>query len=593
MEQPRRPGMTPGGPRAVGRAVKYLRRYLPDTIGAGLSLFLVSAANLATPQLVRLAVDRGLTLRQAHTITMAVLGLLGLALARGVFNFLQGFLAERASQHVAFDLREGLFARIQRLSFSYYDQAQTGELLTRLTNDVEQVRTFVGAGVVQLAASVAMLIGCAALLIWTNAVLAVVALLTIVPILWLLRRFIGKMGPLFGKLQTSLGALNNVLQEDLRGLRVVRAFSGEKREAERYRKVNDSLRDQNLFLVDALSNNFPFVNLFANLGTLAVVGVGGTLIFRSSLTLGELIAFNSYLGLLLMPLMTIGFLAAQLSRAGASAVRVFELLDTEVELKDAPDAQPLPQLEGKVEFRDVRFRYAGSEREILRGLTFTAEPGQLVAILGTTGSGKSTIINLLPRFYDVTSGAVCVDGHDVRKVTLSSLRSQIGVVLQDALLFSGTVRDNIAYGRPDATLDEVKAAATAAQAHEFIAALPQGYDTVVGERGVGLSGGQRQRLAIARALLTDPRLLILDDSTSAVDAETEASIQRALDQLMRDKRRTAIVIAQRISTVRDADQILVLDEGRIAAQGKHEELLATSELYNEILGTQLISEKAA
>ena len=577
----------------MGRAVKYLQRYLGDTLGAGIALLLVSAANLGTPQLVRVAVDRGLALKLPQTLTVAVLGLLGLALARGLFNFLQGFLAERASQHVAFDLREGLFARIQRLSFSYYDQAQTGELLTRLTNDVEQVRTFVGTGVVQMAASVAMLFGCAALLIWTNPLLAVVALATIAPILWLLRRFIGKMAPLFGKLQMSLGALNNVLQEDLRGLRVVRAFSGEQREAERYRKVNDSLRDQNLQLVDVLSNNFPFVNFFANLGTLAVVGYGGVQIFQQHLTLGELIAFNSYLGLLLMPLMTLGFLAAQLTRAGASAVRVFELLDTEVELKDAPDATPLPQIEGKVEFRDVRFRYAGSEREILRGLTFTAEPGQLVAILGTTGSGKSTIINLLPRFYDVTGGAVCVDGHDVRKVTLSSLRSQIGVVLQDALLFSGTVRDNIAYGRPDATMAQVKAAATAAQAAEFIDALPKGYETIVGERGVGLSGGQRQRLAIARALLTDPRLLILDDSTSAVDAETEASIQRALDQLMRDKRRTAIVIAQRISTVRDADQILVLDQGRIAAQGKHEELLATSELYNEILGTQLVSEKAA
>jgi ATP-binding cassette subfamily B protein len=316
------------------------------------------------------------------------------------------------------------------------------------------------------------------------------------------------------------------------------------------------------------------------------------LILHQRLSIGQLIAFNSYLAFLLMPIMTIGFLAAQLSRSGASAVRVFELLDASVEVSDAPDAVALPPIAGHVELRDVRFRYAGSEREILRGVRFTATPGQLVAVLGTTGAGKSTIINLIPRFYDVTGGAVLIDGHDVRKVTLSSLRSQIGIVLQDALLFSGSVRDNIAYGRPDASADEVRAAAEAAQAHGFIGALAQGYDTVIGERGVGLSGGQRQRIAIARALLTRPRLLILDDSTSAVDAETEMGIQAALDALMRDAGCTAFVIAQRISTVRDADLILVLDEGQIVAAGKHDELLQSSRIYNEILGSQLIDARA-
>jgi ATP-binding cassette subfamily B protein len=311
------------------------------------------------------------------------------------------------------------------------------------------------------------------------------------------------------------------------------------------------------------------------------------LIFHDRLSIGQLVAFNSYLAFLLMPIMTMGFLAAQLSRAGASAVRVFELLDTAIEVADAPGARSLPPLEGRVEFKDVRFRYAGGEREILKGVSFVAEPGKLVAILGTTGSGKSTVVNLVPRFYDVTGGAVLIDGQDVREVTLASLRSQIGVVLQEALLFSGTVRENLAYGRPDATLEQVKAAAEAAQASEFIEALPQKYDTVIGERGVGLSGGQRQRLAIARALLTNPRRLILDDSTSAVDAETEASIQGALDKLMRSSNCTALVIAQRVSTVRDADLILVLDEGKVVAQGRHEDLLANSALYNEILGSQL------
>jgi ATP-binding cassette subfamily B protein len=572
----------------MGRALGYLRAYRADAGGALLSLLAVSAANLAAPQMIRLAVDRGLARHEGGMVLAAVGGLIGIAIVRGLFNFLQGFLAERASQGVAFDLREGLFARIQKLSFSYYDQAQTGQLLTLLTNDVEQVRTFVGTGVVQMGASLAMLLGCAVVLLSMNVALGLVALATIVPILFVLRRFVGRMGPLFGKVQRALGQLNTTLQENLRGMRVVRAFSAEPREAARYGRINDELRDYNLELVDAIASNFPYVNFFANLGTIAVVGFGGVQIFAQHLTIGELLAFNSYLSFLLLPIMTMGFLAAQFSRANISARRLFELLDTPMEVTDAPGAATLPPIRGRVELRDVHFRYAGTEREILRGASFIVEPGQLVAILGATGSGKSTIINLLPRFYEATEGQVLIDGHDVKSVTLASLRSQIGVVLQDALLFSGTVRNNIAYGRPDATDEQVRAAAEAAHAAEFIEALPQKYETVVGERGVGLSGGQRQRLAIARALLTDPRLLILDDSTSAVDAETEASIQAALDRLMRDKRRTAMVIAQRISTVRDADVILLIDEGKVVASGRHEELLATSPLYNEILGSQLL-----
>ncbi|NNB86407.1 ABC transporter ATP-binding protein [Corallococcus exiguus] len=569
------------------RALGYLRRYRLEALGALLSLLLVSVANLGAPQMIRIAIDHGLARGEIRPVWLAVGGLVAIALGRGLFNFLQGYLAERASQGVAFDLRDALFARIQRLSFSYYDQAQTGQLLTRLTSDVEAVRTFVGSGVVQFAAAAAMLVGCAGLLLYLDPVLALAALSTVPPILWVLRRFMQRMRPLFGQLQALLGSLNTTLQEDLRGLRVVRAFSGEARELERYGKTNAELKEKNLRVVDALAGNFPLVAFFANLGTLMVVGVGGWRILHQKLTLGELVAFTSYLAFLLMPLMTLGFFAASMSRASASAQRLFELLDTAVEVADRPGAVPLPPLQGRIELRDVRFRYAGSDREILRGVSVTLEPGQLVAVLGTTGSGKSTLINLLPRFYDVTGGAVLLDGHDVRDVTLASLRSQMGVVLQDALLFSGTVRENIAYGRPEATQAQVEAAAEAAQAAEFIRELPQGYDTLVGERGVGLSGGQRQRLAIARALLTDPRLLILDDSTSAVDARTETAIQDALDALMRDKRRTAIVIAQRISTVRDADLILVLDEGRIAAKGRHEELKASSELYNDILGSQL------
>jgi ATP-binding cassette, subfamily B, multidrug efflux pump len=550
---------------------------------------LVSGANLATPLLIGRAIDEGIGPRRLGVIFVVVGWLVGLALARALFTFLQGYLAERASQGVAYDLRDALFERIERLSFSYYDRVQTGQLVTRLTSDVEQIRTFAGSGVVQLANAVVMLIGTTVLLLYLDWQLALVALAIVPIIAVLLVRFVGRIRPLFREVQQTLGRLNTVLQEDLLGVRVIRAFAREDYETARYTSVNEELLQKNLTTVRVFSNNFPFVFLFANLGTLAIVWFGGWQVIGGRLSIGDLVAFNTLLGFMLFPILTIGFLSASFSRAGASSQRVFDVLDAPLDVKDAPDASILLPLSCKVDFDDVSFRYPGSARDILAGVSFTARPGQTVAVLGTTGSGKSTLVNLIPRFYDVTGGAVRLDGNDVREVTLSSLRSQIGIVLQETRLFSGTVRDNVAFGKPEATDEEIVAAAEAAQAAEFVKELSDGYDTVIGERGIGLSGGQRQRIAIARALLIDPRLLILDDSTSAVDAETEAAIQETLDRLMREKHRTVFVIAQRVSTVRDADLILVLDEGSIAASGTHEDLLRESELYNEILGSQLLS----
>ncbi|CAA9551696.1 MAG: Heterodimeric efflux ABC transporter, permease/ATP-binding subunit 1 [uncultured Thermomicrobiales bacterium] len=584
--------LQPGAGAALRRATGFLRSYWRDSAGALVALFLVSATNLVAPQLIRLAIDEGVAGRQVEAIAIAVVGMVGVAVLRGLFTFLQGFLAERASQGVAYELRDTLFTKLQRLSFSYYDGQQTGQLLTRLTSDVEQIRTFAGTGLVQICSSVVMLLGSAILLFILNWQLAIVALAVMPLIALILFRFIGRIGPLFSQVQGQLSKLNTILQEDLAGVRVIRAFAREDYERGRYRAANDDLLEKNLATIRVFSEVFPFVFFFANLGTLGVILFGGLQVIGGSLTIGELIAFNTYLGLLIFPLLSLGFLASMVPRAAASSSRIFEIIDAPLDVTDKPDAVALPPLVGRVEFRDVRFRYPGSDREILGGLNFVVEPGQTVAILGTTGSGKSTIVNLLPRFYDATAGSVLIDGQDVRDVTIASVRGQIGIVLQETLLFSGTVRDNIAYGRPDATPGAIEAAARAAQAAEFIAALPQGYDTIVGERGVGLSGGQRQRIAIARALLIDPRLLILDDSTSAVDAGTEGAIQEALERLMRDAHRTAFVIAQRISTVRDADLILVLDGGQIVARGTHEELLRESELYNEILGSQLVRAEA-
>lgn len=593
----RSPGATPsGGPpgrfqpgsgKAVLRAFPYLRTYRRDAGGAFLALLLVSAANLASPLFIRLAIDRGLEDRERAAIVLAVAGLVGVALIRGVFSFLQGFLAERASQGVAFDMRNALFAHIERLSFAYYDRTETGQLLSRLTSDVEQVRGFFGTGIVQIAGAFVMLIGTIVLLLYLNWELALVSLLTIPILLFLLLRFVAKIGPLFGRVQISIAQVNSVLQEDLTGVRVIRSFAREDYETARYAAANDDLLNNNLAAIKVFSANFPLIFFFANLGTLAVVWYGGLKVIDGELSIGDLVAFNAYLAFLLFPLLTIGFQAAGISRAGASALRVFEVLDEALTVVDRPGAVTLPDATGRVEFQSVHFRYPGAETEILTDISFAVEPGQTVAILGTTGSGKSTLANLIPRFYDVTGGAVLIDGIDIRDVTLSSLRANIAIVRQETLLFGGTVRDNIAYGKPDASQEEIETCARAAQAHEFITELPEGYDTLIGERGIGLSGGQRQRIAIARALLVDRALLILDDSTSAVDAATESAIQDALDTLMRQANRTAFVIAHRISTVRDADLIVVLDGGQIAAMGTHAELQTTSRLYTEILGTQL------
>lgn len=570
---------------ALKRAVSYLGPYRLIAVGAVFSLVMVTAANLVSPQLLRWVIDNGITARNPSTIVLGTGGLILVALLRGAFNFTQGYWSEKASQSVAFDVRNELFAKIQGLSFSYHDRAQTGQLMTRATSDVDLVRQFTGQGLFQLLNAVIMLLGSAVVLFVMNWRLALITLAVIPLMFVVMGRFVMVIRPLFEQIQARLGSLNTILQENLAGVRLVKAFAREPFEMERFAGANAGYKEQNIVAARIFSTNFPLLFLISNLGVVAIIWAGGLQVIGGSLSLGELVAFNTYLAFLLMPVFMLGFITGMMARSIASARRIFEVLDAQSEVVEAPDARPLPPLIGRVVFEGVVFRYAGQERNVLDGISFTAEPGQAVAILGATGSGKSTIINLLPRFYDVTGGRILVDGYDVREVTLDSLRSQIGIVLQETTLFSGTIRDNIAYGRPDAGEDEIVAAAVAAQAHDFILAQPEGYQTRVGERGVGLSGGQRQRIAIARALLLDPRLLILDDSTSSVDAETEHRIQQALAGLMQG--RTSFVIAQRISTVRNADLILVLERGRIAAMGRHEALLQESELYADIVQSQL------
>jgi len=605
----------------LGRAIRFLGHYRNITIMAYVALFLATGAQLMVPQMVQNildAVQRGLVAQQVALQPAAVqaealakagmtaeqlqqtlanpltpvywaIGLiLVFSVIRGLFSFAQSYMSEKAGQSVAFDFRNELFAKIQRLSFSYHDKNRTGQLMIRATDDVEKVRLFIGQGLLMAVQAIVLLTGALILLLLTNFQLTLVVLPILPLALGIFILFGSISQPLFIKVQVKLSALNTVLQENLAGIKVVKAFASEAREDARFDKAAEALMDQQISVQRIFSFLFPVVFLIANLGQAAVLYFGGAQIIHGTLTLGEWQKFSLYLVFVFFPLGQLGFIISQMSQAAASANRVYEILDAKNDVVDKPGAIFLPKVQGKVEFDKVSFRYFGSTEPVLNSISFEAEPGQTVAILGATGSGKSSVINLIPRFYDVTGGRILIDGHDIRDVTIESLRRQIGIVLQETNLFTGTIRDNIAFGRPDASDAEVLAAAKAAAADEFIMSFPDGYDTSVGERGATLSGGQKQRLAIARALLLNPRILILDDSTSSVDVQTEVTIQRALDRLM--KGRTSFVIAQRISTVLSADNIIVLDKGRIAAAGKHADLMETSEIYAEIYRSQLVED---
>jgi ATP-binding cassette, subfamily B, multidrug efflux pump len=577
---------------ALRRAFGYLRPYRRDAIGALVAALVVTVANLVTPQLVRITIDDGIAPRDSRVAVLAVVAVFVVAALRGAASFAQGFLAERGSQGVALDLRDDFFVQVERLGFDFHDRTPTGQLLTRATSDIEQVRFMTGNGFIQLVSSALQVVAITALLFVTNWRLALITLVAVLVIFWLLGRLGRQIAPMFTRVQQTLGRLNSTLQEDLVGLRTIRAYRGEGRERGRYREQNTEMFDLNVGVVGVFSNNFRAIFLVSGLASLAVVYAGGRQVIGGDLEVGALIAFYTYLNFLVGPLLGLGFFGSAVPRAGASAVRIFSVLDEPVTIADRPGARPLPPVEGRVEFDHVTFRYPGANHDAVHDVSFVAEPGQTVAIIGTTGSGKSSLVNLVPRFHDVTEGAVRIDGHDVRDVTLDSLRRAVAPVLQESRLFSGSVRDNVAFGRPDATDEEVAAAAGAAQAAPFIDAMAEGYETLIGERGVGLSGGQRQRVSIARALLADRPILILDDSTSAVDATTEAEIRAAIDELLADRRRTTFVIAQRVSTVQSADMILVMDGGRVVAQGTHADLLENSPIYADILGSQLEPETA-
>jgi ATP-binding cassette, subfamily B, multidrug efflux pump len=571
---------------ATRRLAAYLTPYRRWAVLAPLLMVLEVAMDLLQPLLLRRIVDQGVAASDLAVVVstggwMVVTSTIGLVGGMGCAVF-----AVLAAQGFGADLRGALFRKVQTLSFGNLDRLETGGLITRLTNDVTQTQELVMMLLRVMVRVPLLLVGGLLMAVLTSPQLALLFFLLIPAVLTMLVWIVRRTYPMFGRVQRRLDALNTVLQENLAGVRVVKAFARGDHERARFGVANESLRADNLAAVRASAVTMPLMMLTLNVGVVGAVWIGGIRVSAGGLEVGQLIAFVNYLTLTLMSLLMVGMLVLRLSRAAASAERINVVLDNEPEVRHRPDALPLPRPRGRVAFEGVDFSYRRDGRDaVLKGLSFVAEPGETVALLGATGAGKSSLVHLIPRFYDVTGGRVTLDGVDVRDLDEASLRGAVGVALQESILFSGTIRDNIRYGRPEASEAEVIAAAELAQAQDFIARLPRGYDSVVGQRGVNLSGGQKQRLAIARALLTAPAVLLLDDSTSAVDVETEGRLQAALARHRPEQ--TRIVVAQRISTVLGADRILVLDDGRIVAQGTHESLLASSPIYREIYESQL------
>ena len=573
--------------RTVLRIWGLAKPYWRQLTIAYVSLLAGMALDLTLPRVLQNTIDIGIAGKRPQYMVTAGLIVLGIAVFKALLSFGQRYFSEWLAFRIAYDLKNKLYRHIEYLSFSFHDSAQTGELMTRCTGDVNAVLRFASTGLLEVVSITVMFVATLIILLTQNVRLALIALAPLPVVIALAIRF-GKIARgRFGEIMRARGKLNSILQENLLGVQVVKGFAREPHEIDRFHDQSQEVFKQRINLIRYFSINFPAMSVIVFLSTALILWFGGQEVIDGRMTIGMLAAFNGYVAMLGMPARRLGFFVNMLSEALASAERIFRLLDEPILIQSPEDARVLGRLEGRVTFENVSFRYPNSDGYVLRDIDLQAEPGQMIALLGKTGSGKTTVVNLIPRFYDVPSnkGCVLVDGIDVKDVDLESLRKQIGIVLQESLLFSATIRENIAYGRQDATEEEVVAVAQAARAHKFITEFADGYDTEVGERGVTLSGGQRQRIAIARALLMDPRILILDDSTSSVDTETEYLIQQALKTLMEG--RTTFVIAQRLQTLIDADQILVLDQGRIVQRGRHQELLAEGGLYKEIYDLQL------
>ncbi len=568
------------------RVISYLRKYWFLELPVILCLLAVTALNIVVPLLIRIIIDDVIIRMEYQLLLYLALAILSIAALRGALAFAQRYTTEYVAQKVVYDVRNQIYEALQRQSFTFYDTMPTGQLMSRVTSDVDLMRGFLAWGFPQIISIMAMFVGVFAITLSMSWRLTLLALST-APILFLITyRFAKKIRPIFTERQQRLGVINAVLQENITGIKVVKAFAKEDLEEHKFMQKSKDYFNNNVRAAGLRAQYIPLMELIAGIGTVFILLYGGSQVISGEITIGTLVAFNSYLLLLLMPMRFLGFITSFLQRALAGAKRIFEVMDAVPEVKDKPNAKELSQIKGHVKFENVSFSYG--QEPVLKNVTFEAKPGETIALLGTTGSGKSSVISLIPRFYDINEGKLAIDNHDVRDVKIKSLRKHIGIVHQETFLFSTTIKENIAYSTPKANMEEIIHAAKLAEAHDFITSFPEGYNTVIGERGSTLSGGQKQRIAIARALLKDPKILILDDSTSSVDIETEYQIQKALQALLKD--RTTFVITQRLSTIKNAHKIIVLDEGQIMEIGTHDELMKKNGLYKRIHETQLAAQ---
>ncbi len=571
--------------RITQRAAKYRVRLML----AYLSVIGVSAFSLIVPRILGKAIDSVLSAGSQATLLYLASTILLVTLLRGVSAFGQQYLGESLAQRVAYDLRNEFYDHLQRMSFAFHDKEQTGNLMSKATADVDGVRMFVQAGLIRSVYMVSLVLGVGVMMFLLNPKLALLSLALVPLVIWRGGYLVLRLRKEWLAIEDEAGYMNTVLHENLAGQRVVKAFAADEHERKKFYFRAANIYDHSYRAEMLQASNGGMMTLFHLGATLLILWLGGRDVIQGTMTPGELAQFIFYMGLLAMPVRMSAWIVNSFSRAISCGQRIFATLDAESPVQEKRTALALPRVRGHVRFEDVSFGY-DAVAPVLKNINFEAEPAKVIALVGAPGSGKSTIVHLLPRFYDVTGGRVTVDGVDVRDATLASLRANIGIVQQDVFLFTATIRENIAYGATDASFDRIVRAAQIAQLHDFVISLPQGYDTWVGERGITLSGGQRQRLAIARTVLLDPPILILDDSTSSVDTETEHLIRRALVEVM--KGRTTFVIAHRLSTVKSADLILVLRDGQIVQRGTHQELLGQPGLYQEIYELQFRPQEA-
>lgn len=571
------------------RLLNYVRPYLPRLILAVLCTCLAAGCNLYLPWIIKDVVDKVLVQKDVRMLYLIAASIVVVFIIRGLFFYGQSYLMSWVGQRVVIDIRGAIFRKLQRLSMSFYDKNKTGTIMSYVTNDVAALQVAMVDKAVELVTEGLVLIGSIAAMLWLDWKLTLFTFCTFPVVLWFMDFFGKKIRRNGGRIQECTAELTSVLQEVVSSARVVKSFVREDYEIKRFDAQNMTNFYANMKNIKLNALLTPTVELVAAIGVTVVMWYGGMSVINGAITAGSLVAFLVYAVNIANPIKRLTKVVASIQQALAAGERVFGILDLEENIKELPSAKLLPPVQGYVEFKHVDFAY-NKDEQVIEDLSFKVNRGQIVAIVGPSGAGKSTIASLLPRFYDVTNGSIVIDGMDIRDVTLNSLREQVGIVPQETLLFNGSVYDNILYGQLDATKEEVEAAAKAANAHDFIMGLPEGYDTMLGDRGVNISGGQRQRISIARAILKNPQILILDEATSALDTESERIVQEALDRLMVG--RTSFVIAHRLSTIKNADRILVMEKGRLVEDGSHEELMAQEGLYAHLYRIQYRSKEA-